>query len=87
MASANTLSANEPTKDLILVHRVQLKPMIIALISGRMVSSGINDVAFASVYSEKTRLKKLMMMNMIINTEKRRYRMAKRFSKKYGIKG
>ena len=36
MASANTPSANEPTKDLILV-------------SGRMLSS---DVAFASVYSE-----------------------------------
>ena len=33
-------------------------------ISGRMVSSGINDVAFASVYSEKTCLKKLMMIVM-----------------------
>ena len=31
-----------------------------------MVSSGISDVAFASVYSEKTRLKKLMMMKIII---------------------
>ena len=29
-----------------------------------MVSSGISDVAFASVYSEKTRLKTLMMMMM-----------------------
>ena len=31
-----------------------------AQISGRMVSSGIRDVAFASVYSEKTRLNKLL---------------------------
>ena len=31
-----------------------------------MVSSGISDVAFASVYSEKTRLKKLIMMMMIM---------------------
>ena len=66
MALASTQSANEPAKDIILVHTVQLKPMIKAQISGRMVSSGISDVAFASVYSEKTRLKKLMMMKMII---------------------
>ena len=39
MASASTPSANEPAKDLILVHIVQLKPK--AQISGRMVSSGI----------------------------------------------
>ena len=32
-------------------------------ISGTMVSSGISDIAFTSVYSEKTRLKKLMIMN------------------------
>ena len=70
MASASTPSANEPAKDLILVHTVQLKPMIKAQLSGRMVSSGINDVAFASEYSEKTRLKKLMMMKLIIITEK-----------------
>ena len=30
--------------------------------STRMVSSGISDVAFASVYSEKIRQKKLMIM-------------------------
>ena len=63
MASASTPSANEQAVDVILLHRVQLKP---AQISGRTVSRGISDVAFASVYSEKTRLKKLMMMNMII---------------------
>ena len=31
---------------------VQLKPMIEVHSSGRIVSSGISDVAFASVYSE-----------------------------------
>ena len=66
IASASTPSANEPAKDLILVHTVQLKPMIIAQISGRIVSSGIRDVAFASVQSDKTRLKKLMMKMSII---------------------
>ena len=68
MASASTPSANEPAKDLILVHTVQLKPMIKAHISGRMVSSGISDVAIASVQSEKTRLKKCMMIMIIIIT-------------------
>ena len=31
-----------------------------------MASIGISDVVTASVYSEKTRMKKLMMMKMII---------------------
>ena len=62
MASASTPAANEPAKDLILVHTVQLKPMIKAHFSGRLVCSGISDVAFTSVYSEKTRLMKLMKM-------------------------
>ena len=66
LESASTQSANEPAKDLILVHTVQLKPMIKAHFSGRMVSSGISDVAIASVHSEKTRLKKLMKMIIII---------------------
>ena len=38
MASASTPSANEPAKDLILVNTVQLKPIIEAQISERMVS-------------------------------------------------
>ena len=54
MASASTPPANEPAKDLILVHTVLLKPMIKAHISGRMISSGTSDVAIASVHSEKT---------------------------------
>ena len=67
IASASTPSANEPANDLILVHTVQLKPMIKAHFSERMVSSAISDVAFASVYSEKTRLKKLMIMIIVMN--------------------
>ena len=66
MASASTPSGNEPAKDFILVHTVQLKPMIKAHFSGRMVSNGISDVAFTSVHYEKTRLKKLIMIIIII---------------------
>ena len=62
MASASTPSANEPAKYLILVHTVQLNPMIKAQISVRMVSSG----TFASVFSDKTLLKKLMMMKKMM---------------------
>ena len=46
--------------------RSTAKPMIKAHFSGRMVSSGISEVAFASVYYEKTHLRKLMMMKMMI---------------------
>ena len=56
------------SKDLILVYTVQLTPMIKAHSSGRMVSNGISDAVIASEYSEKTHLKKLMMMIMIIIT-------------------
>ena len=62
MASASIPSANEPAKDLILVHTVQLKQNTKAQISGRMVCSSIGDVAIASVHSEKTCLKKLIMI-------------------------
>ena len=51
---------------IILVHTVQLKPMIIAHSSGKMVSSGISDVVVSASYTEKTRLKKLMKMIIII---------------------
>ena len=40
--------------------------MIKAQISGRMVSSDISDVVFASIHSEKTRLKKLIMIIIIM---------------------
>ena len=50
----------------ILVHTVELKPKIKGQISGRMVYNGIIHVAFASVYSEKTRMKKCWIMIIII---------------------
>ena len=70
MASASTPSANGPAKDLILVHTVQLKPIIKAQIPGKLVSSGTSDVAFASIYCEKTCLKKLLIMIFIIIMKK-----------------
>ena len=54
------------SKDLILVHAVQLKPMIKAHSSGKIVSSDISDVVIASAYSEKTHMKKLMMIKMMM---------------------
>ena len=74
MVATSTPSANKPAKDLILVHRVQLRPMIKAHFLGRMVSSGISDVAFASVYSLITLLKKLMMKIIIIGERAKRAR-------------
>ena len=65
MASASTSSANT-SQGPRFSPAVQLKPMIKAQISGRMVSSGISDISFASVHSEKNRLKKLMIMIIII---------------------
>ena len=48
-----------------------LKPMIKAHLSGKLVPSGVNDVLIGSVYySEKTRLKKLIKMIIIITTKK-----------------
>ena len=43
MASASSPSVNEP------VHTEKLKPMIKGPISGKLVSSGISHIAFASV--------------------------------------
>ena len=60
--SQHTISYGS-SNDLILDHTVQLKPMIKALSSGRMVSS---DVVIASVHFEKTHLKKLMMMRIMM---------------------
>ena len=63
MATANQLISSD---NLILVHAIQLKPTIKVQISGRMASIGICDVVTASVYSEKTHMKKLMMKMIII---------------------
>ena len=75
MALVSTPSVNEPAYDLILVHTVLLKPMIKAQISGRMLSSGISDVVCSSVYSEKTHLKKLIIITEKPVTSKRKKEM------------
>ena len=69
MASAYHLMSQQGRHT--LVHTDKLKPMIKGTISGRMLSSGISHVAFASVYSEKTRLKKCWIMIIIITSNKK----------------
>ena len=59
--SATTLSV-KPAKDLVLVHTVQLKLTIKTQVSGRMISSGINYVAFVSIYFDKTSLRRLLIL-------------------------
>ena len=56
---------------LLLVHTVKLKPIIKAQISGKLITSGISDVATASVYFEKTRLKKMIMIIIIITSNRK----------------
>ena len=51
-------------KGFILVHTVKPKPIIKAQI---LYIYGISDVAIASVHSEKTRPKKLIMIIIIMN--------------------
>ena len=63
MASASKQSANESAKDLILVHTVQLNPMIKAHNSRRMVSSGKSDIAFTSLKGTETRDEQSNMCN------------------------
>ena len=45
----------------------KLKPIIKSQISGKFITSGISDVATASVLSEKTCMKKLIMIIIIMN--------------------
>ena len=47
-----------------------LKPIIKAQISGKLVTSGISDVAIASVHSKKTRMKKMIMIITTISMNK-----------------
>ena len=56
----------KPTIIVQISGRMASKPMIIVQISGRMASIGISDGVTTSVYSEKTRMKKLMMKMIII---------------------
>ena len=62
---------------------------LLAQISGKLVTSGTSDVAIVSVYSEVTRLKKMIMIIIIITSNRKTIYvwMAKHFSKKYGNKG
>ena len=53
-----------------LVHTVKLKPIIKRQISGKLVTSGINDVAIVSVHSEKTRLKMIMIIFSMNKSQK-----------------
>ena len=50
----------------------KLKPIIKALISGKLITSGNSDVAIASIHSEKTLLKE-MIMSMKTSNRKTNY--------------
>ena len=49
-----------------IVRTVKLKPIIKDQIPGKLVTSGISDVATASVHSEKTWAKKWIMIIITI---------------------
>ena len=59
-----TQSSNEEKKS--MPYWYHQACLVVTSIKGRMVFSGISDVAFASVYTEKTRLKKCLIMIIII---------------------
>ena len=50
-----------------LAHQMLMSEQ--GLHTGKLVTSGISDVAIASVHSEKTRLKKLIMIIMNLSQE------------------
>ena len=64
------LAHNEPARVPHFSPHRKAKTNLKGTISGRMLSSGISRVAFASVYSEKTRLKKCWIMIIIIMMNK-----------------
>ena len=49
----------------ILVHTVKLMPIIKVQISGKLVTNGLSDATIATVHSEKTRIKKMIMIIII----------------------
>ena len=53
-----------------LVHTIKLKPITKDQIPGKLVTSGISDIATASVHSEKTWAKKWIMIIIIISMNK-----------------
>ena len=54
-----------------LVHTVKLMPIIKDQIPGELVTSGISDVATASVHSEKIWAKKWIMIIIIITSNRK----------------
>ena len=66
LASASSQSANEPARTSFYSIQLGLKPIIKAQIPGKLVYSGISDVEVVTISSDKTRLKKLMIMIIII---------------------
>ena len=58
MASASIPSVNELAKASFLVHTVKLKPIIISQISGKLVTSGIRDVAILEYTPRKNSYEK-----------------------------
>ena len=56
-----------------LVHSVKLKPIIKDQIQGKLVTGGMSDVATASVHSEKTWVKKWIMIIIIMNKSQEFY--------------
>ena len=64
---------------LILVHTVKQKPIIKAQISGKLVTSGINDEAISLVHSEKARLRKMIMIIIIISMKLQSRRLTKHY--------
>ena len=61
MASSSTPSVNEPTKAYFSPHS-KAKANYKSTNLRKIGNSGISDVAIASVHSEKTRLKKMIMI-------------------------
>ena len=51
------MASTKPAWGLILVNTGKLRTIIKAQISGKLVTSGNSDIAFDSVFSEKTHLK------------------------------
>ena len=57
-----------PSRLNVLDLRSRLKPINKAQISGKLVTSGVSDVAIATVHSEKTRMKKMItIINKIVS--------------------
>ena len=66
MALASTPSVNGQQSS----PHSKLKPIIKGQISGKLVTSGISDVAIVSLHSEKNCLKKMIMIIIISSMNK-----------------